>query len=192
MHTRYGLLAGVALFACACSSRPAVKAMAVPPATVVPLAPAGSVSEQQRVIDELNSGLAAFPESGATPAGPAAVVLKLPSHLLFAPDALTLTADGVSILTTLATALKNHGSATCEVAVFTDALGGELDNETLARRRAEGVVAQLVAAGVASPRLQANGAGATKAVAPNDSVQGRRQNRRIEVTIRLAAGRAAS
>jgi chemotaxis protein MotB len=86
------------------------------------------------------------------------------------------------------TALKN---AKIVVYGYTDNLpvGPELqrqgipDNLVLSTRRAASVVTYLVSQGVNQNIISAKGVGDTRPVAPNDTPQGRAQNRRIEITI---------
>lgn len=63
----------------------------------------------------------------------------------------------------------------------TDAVGGEAANRELSQRRAQAVVAALVARGVAPGRLRAEGHGASRPVADNGSDAGRARNRRVSL-----------
>jgi type VI secretion system protein ImpK len=56
-------------------------------------------------------------------------------------------------------------------------------NQALSEARASAVVQALTAKGIESGRLSPAGVGETQPVASNDDEQGRRQNRRVEVTI---------
>jgi outer membrane protein OmpA-like peptidoglycan-associated protein len=69
----------------------------------------------------------------------------------------------------------------------TDDRGDAAANLDLSRRRAEAVVAFLVAHGVERSRLEPRGHGAERPIADNRSDQGRRANRRVELHI-VAAG----
>jgi len=53
----------------------------------------------------------------------------------------------------------------------------------LSTRRAATVVTFLVSQGVNANIISAKGVGDTRPVAPNDTPQGRAQNRRIEITV---------
>ena len=64
------------------------------------------------------------------------------------------------------------------VEVHTDAQGADEANQKLSEARALAVVDALVKRGIACDRLLAVGFGETKPVAPNDSADGRAQNRR--------------
>ena len=60
---------------------------------------------------------------------------------------------------------------------------GIADNLDLSSRRASSVVAYLRSQGVSPNILSAKGFGDTHPVAPNDTPQGRAQNRRIEIVL---------
>jgi chemotaxis protein MotB len=57
------------------------------------------------------------------------------------------------------------------------------DNLVLSTRRAAAVVTFLVSQGVNPNIISAKGVGDTRPIAPNDTPQGRAQNRRIEITV---------
>jgi outer membrane protein OmpA-like peptidoglycan-associated protein/polyisoprenoid-binding protein YceI len=67
-----------------------------------------------------------------------------------------------------------------EVSGYTDSDGKPADNLRLSQRRAEAVVAYLMAAGVPAGRTSARGYGQMRPVAPNDSDKNKALNRRIE------------
>lgn len=64
---------------------------------------------------------------------------------------------------------------------FTDSTGNEDRNLDLSVRRAEAVKARLVEAGVDPARIVTAGYGQAYPVAPNDTAEGQRLNRRIEI-----------
>jgi len=61
----------------------------------------------------------------------------------------------------------------------TDSLGSADHNQTLSKQRAESVVAYLTSKGINGARLSATGFGSTQPIAPNDTEEGRQQNRRV-------------
>jgi outer membrane protein OmpA-like peptidoglycan-associated protein len=65
----------------------------------------------------------------------------------------------------------------------TDAKGSPWKNVDLSRRRAEAVRRYLVSRGCATDRLVARGMGPDRPVADNATVEGRANNRRIEIVI---------
>ncbi|MDH5299513.1 MAG: OmpA family protein [Desulfobulbaceae bacterium] len=72
----------------------------------------------------------------------------------------------------------------------TDNIGSDSYNLDLSSRRAESVKAYLVGQlGVDADRLQAKGYGAAKPVAPNDTEEGRQQNRRVVAVIETGSSR---
>lgn len=70
-----------------------------------------------------------------------------------------------------------------EISGHTDADGDEGANHTLSERRAEAVVAYMVAAGVGPDRVVAIGYGESRPVADNETDTGKAANRRIEIRV---------
>jgi OmpA-OmpF porin, OOP family len=70
-----------------------------------------------------------------------------------------------------------------EIGGHTDNTGDPNFNTTLSEDRANAVKDELVKLGVDGNTLTAKGYGSTKAIADNDSPEGRLKNRRIEFTI---------
>lgn len=70
-----------------------------------------------------------------------------------------------------------------EVQGHTDSSGDAAKNMALSQARAESVKKYLEGKGIAPERLTAKGYGQTKAVASNDTPEGRQQNRRVEFHI---------
>jgi outer membrane protein OmpA-like peptidoglycan-associated protein len=65
----------------------------------------------------------------------------------------------------------------------TDSRGSVAYNKDLSQKRARAVVTYLTSKGVAANRLEAQGFGPEKPIAPNDTDQGRARNRRVEFKI---------
>lgn len=70
-----------------------------------------------------------------------------------------------------------------EIGGHTDNTGNPQDNQTLSENRAKSVYNYLVSQGIDPKRLTYKGYGATKPIAPNDSEEGRKKNRRTEYRI---------
>lgn len=70
-----------------------------------------------------------------------------------------------------------------EIGGHTDSLGPAEYNQSLSQRRANAVKKYLERLGISSERIQAVGYGESRPVAPNDSQEGRRLNRRTEFII---------
>ncbi len=71
-------------------------------------------------------------------------------------------------------------AAAISIAGHTDSSGDQRSNLRLSKARADSVVAYLVERGIAANRLHAHGAGSSMPLVIEDSVQARKQNRRIE------------
>jgi outer membrane protein OmpA-like peptidoglycan-associated protein len=65
----------------------------------------------------------------------------------------------------------------------TDSNGNDDTNQRLSQTRAESVRAYLIQKGVKAERVQAFGKGETMPVAPNDTPEGRANNRRVEIIV---------
>ena len=60
---------------------------------------------------------------------------------------------------------------------------GITSNQILSEKRANAVMQYMVSQGVKSDLVSARGYGETDPIAPNDTAQGRAQNRRVEITL---------
>ncbi len=65
---------------------------------------------------------------------------------------------------------------------------GVVDNLDLSSKRADAVVRYLTQRGINPAIISSKGRGDTHPIAPNDTPQGRRQNRRIEVSVEQPSG----
>ena len=78
--------------------------------------------------------------------------------------------------------LKEHADLKLVVEGHTDNTGNAAANQSLSEKRAQAIVAYLKSSGgVAADRLQAKGLGQTRPASTNDTVEGRQQNRRVEL-----------
>jgi chemotaxis protein MotB len=60
---------------------------------------------------------------------------------------------------------------------------GITSNEILSQKRAEDVMTYIISQGVSSDLISAQGFGDSNPVAPNNTAQGRAQNRRVELSL---------
>lgn len=95
----------------------------------------------------------------------------------------TIDRDSYGLLDRLVETSLRCPSASIEVSGHTDSDGEEAANMALSERRAQAVVDYLMRAGLPGERLKAVGYGETKPVAPNDTDEGKAQNRRIEFLV---------
>ncbi len=82
----------------------------------------------------------------------------------------------------LAEALNRHPKLRLEVGGHTDNVGKDEDNLILSERRAKAVYDYLILRGVDPARLTYRGYGESQPIAPNDTPEGRAQNRRTTLT----------
>jgi OOP family OmpA-OmpF porin len=98
----------------------------------------------------------------------------------FEPGSARIAPSASGTLDTIAELLKDCSDAPIEVAGHTDSQGSEEMNLNLSRARAQSVVQALMGRRVLTGNLTAVGYGETLPIAPNDTEDGREQNRRIE------------
>jgi chemotaxis protein MotB len=111
--------------------------------------------------------------------------------MLFPEGGYQLSANGKQALNQYVPNLQNLQNAKVVIYGYTDNLqvgpalqrAGIANNIDLSSRRADNVVAYLEAQGVNPNVISAKGFGDTHPVAPNDTPQGRAQNRRIEIVL---------
>jgi outer membrane protein OmpA-like peptidoglycan-associated protein len=110
----------------------------------------------------------------------AAVVLR---NIFFDVNKYDLKSESQVELSRLVQLLNENPGLRIQIEGHTDNVGSAADNQKLSDNRAKSVVAYLVSKGIAANRLTAKGFGATKPVAPNDTEEGRAQNRRTELKV---------
>lgn len=91
-----------------------------------------------------------------------------------------ITAEGEALLNEILIILRQQSLVPIEIAGHTDSIGSEQSNLGLSERRAEAVLAYLVANGEDPERFAVVGYGETRPVASNATAEGQAQNRRIE------------
>ena len=102
----------------------------------------------------------------------------------FGFDKATLTKDEQAKLDQFAQQLPNAKSYILEVTGGTDSTGSAAYNYDLSNRRADAVVQYLASKyGVSAHRFYLIGIGKDKEVAPNNTADGRKQNRRVQVQL---------
>lgn len=102
----------------------------------------------------------------------------------FGFDKAVLTKDDKAQLDTFATQLSSTKSYILEVTGGTDSTGSAEYNYQLSQRRADAVVQYLASKyQIPAHRFYLIGIGKDKEVAPNNTAEGRKQNRRVEVQV---------
>lgn len=150
-------------------------------------------AEQQRAIDQQRAELAKNQalidelkrrniEARETSRG---VMVNLPS-VNFQFDSADLTADGSNRVNQIAAIIRRDAPdrrITVEGHASRESAAQEAYNQRLSERRANAVADALQRSGVNSGRISSQGLGTRSPVAANDTEEGRRQNRRVEVII---------
>lgn len=103
--------------------------------------------------------------------------------VLFAEGSAEIDADGAKVVAQAVETLRRTAAPQVVVAGYTDVVAGQTVNEPLSERRAAAVAAAL---GKALPDLKVttDARGQSTPVAPNDSAEGRQQNRRAAIVAR--------
>lgn len=110
------------------------------------------------------------------------VVVNLPD-VLFKTGEAQLTTTARETVFEIAQVLKRAPSRNLLVEGHTDAFGDIQYNYTLSLARAQEVARALLAEGIPESKISTRGYGETTPIASNQSEQGRRRNRRVEVII---------
>jgi outer membrane protein OmpA-like peptidoglycan-associated protein len=106
--------------------------------------------------------------------------------LNFAVGSPQITPDNFQLLTRLQRSMREFPDAPIVITGHTDSQGNEAVNQGLSERRAQSVMQYLVANTAWNEDLiSAVGFGASQPVSTNETVEGRAQNRRIDVIIKL-------
>jgi len=121
------------------------------------------------------------PAPVVNPAPVAAPQKLVLGDVLFATNEATLTQNATATLDKAAASLQEWGHIKVEVAGYTDDRGTAKYNESLSSRRADAVRTYLISKGVDADRLTAKGYGESSPVADNATVEGRSENRRVEL-----------
>ena len=109
-------------------------------------------------------------------------VLRL-QHAIFRSGSARLSAQAKIELAGYAQVLARHPGLQVLVLGHTDSLGSAHSNQYLSRLRANSVRNYLLTQGLSAERVKAEGRGEAEPVADNATAEGRRQNRRVELSL---------
>ncbi len=110
-------------------------------------------------------------------------VITLLCDKMVEPGQWAINVSGQYALRELAPKLRDQDGHALIIQGYTDSMGAADVNDALSLRRAEAVRDFLTAEGVSADSMRAEGLGARRPVAGNATVEGRAQNRRIEIVI---------
>jgi outer membrane protein OmpA-like peptidoglycan-associated protein len=111
------------------------------------------------------------------------LIVTLPQDILFDTGSAALSGGLRSDLNALAASMNNFPNSTVNVIGHTDSDGPAAFNQDLSARRAQAVSSVLIQSGVSPNRIRSIGRGEDAPIASNLNAEGKRQNRRVEITI---------
>ena len=111
------------------------------------------------------------------------IAVTFDSGLLFAYDSDDISGNARENLSNLAESLRKYPKTEVLIVGHTDDTGSDSYNQGLSERRARSSKEYLVAQGVDSGRIKVTGRGEGEPIDSNATVDGRSQNRRVEVAI---------
>jgi outer membrane protein OmpA-like peptidoglycan-associated protein len=106
------------------------------------------------------------------------------AKVLFFTGSAKLTPSSSTPLNEILEILKADTFLMATIHGHTDNIGSTLSNQALSERRAKAVVDFLIEHGVSAGRLKFSGYGETLPISENNTVVGRRTNRRVEIQLR--------
>lgn len=123
----------------------------------------------------------ALPVAMEPVAGPCDGIEKKSQQVNFETNSAQLTVSATHVLDEVADLLAKCETTPLRIAAHTDSVGEEAFNMSLSKKRALSVVKYLNNRDVDIDRLSARGFGESQPIATNDTPEGRRQNRRVEL-----------
>jgi len=104
-------------------------------------------------------------------------------NILFNTGNATLRSESFASLNKLVTLLKENPNVKIEVSGHTDNTGSAATNKLLSKNRARSVKDYLTSKGISAERVNYEGYGFDRPIAPNTTADGRAANRRVEIEI---------
>ena len=111
------------------------------------------------------------------------LLLNMPDSITFNVNSSVVQPQFTQTLREVATVLNEYDRTLVEVAGHTDSTGSAAHNQELSENRALAVSSRLRQLGVSSGRLNIRAYGESQPIASNNTVEGKSQNRRVEIVI---------
>lgn len=109
--------------------------------------------------------------------------LTFKADTMFDSGVSVVKAEARNEISQVATVLNKYPESIIIVRGHTDSVGSETSNQTLSEKRAQAVKTILVGQSVSAERILTMGYGETEPVLGNDTEEGRKANRRVEISI---------
>lgn len=116
------------------------------------------------------------------------IKLIMPGNITFGTNSSAIAPSFYSPLNNLAGSLKQYNQNMIEIVGYTDSTGGRQHNMDLSQQRAQSVATYLTSQGIDPSHLAVAGLGPDQPIASNADVNGRAQNRRVEVNLKPIPG----
>ncbi len=111
------------------------------------------------------------------------IVLNMPGNVTFDTNRAEIKPQFYAVLDSVSKVLQEYQKTLVEIAGHTDSTGSDAINQPLSERRADSVAQYLRSREILPDRIAAFGLSSRHPVAPNDTAEGRAQNRRVEITL---------
>jgi len=142
------------------------------------------MDEQQRAMEDALADEQARQELEIQRLEDDSLRISVPGEVSFDFDSSSVKPGFYSALNDMARVMREYDRTIIHVVGHTDSIGSADYNLELSERRATNVGQYLAAQGVAADRLISEGRGETEPKADNDTEEGRRLNRRVEIVIK--------
>lgn len=109
--------------------------------------------------------------------------LQAPENITFDTNRADIKPQFRPVLDQLAMSISQYPGTIVRVEGHTDSTGSAAYNQALSENRAASAAGYLIQRGVNNTRIEAVGYGFTRPIADNNTVEGRAQNRRVEILI---------
>ncbi len=138
-------------------------------------------------MDHQEEKLARIPGTTVERVGKNMLLIHFDSDILFEIDSASLVGASTSTLDQVAVVLTDYPKTAVVVQGHTDSTGSEEHNQGLSERRAKSVQNYLVGRGVDGTRMVALGYGEGQPRDTNDTAEGRKRNRRVNILLKARA-----
>jgi outer membrane protein OmpA-like peptidoglycan-associated protein len=138
-------------------------------------------------MDRQEEKLAQIPGTSVERISEDTLLVHFASDVLFEVGSSTLAGESRSTLDEAASVFNEFPKTAIIAQGHTDASGSEEYNQRLSERRAGSVKSYLVARGIDDARIVSLGYGESQPVTSNDSEDGRRRNRRVDLMLKAKA-----
>ena len=109
--------------------------------------------------------------------------LVMPGNITFASGNANIAQDFFSVIDSVVLVLKEFDQTLVVISGHTDSTGSDELNQNLSENRAQSVSDYLFKSGVITDRLEVIGFGETQPIATNATQEGKRLNRRVEISL---------